>query len=1048
MLFVWIVLLDTVLIYFQDYTPYERFANLSSLRLGAEPAPVFWVVIVAQGVSYLLFARLLIASLPAPARKRRWVTGIIGAPLLFLGTGSFDYGFARLLEGLAGAPGLERAIPLFIITGALSLVSIALFLALARSEGSGRMIASLVPLFIRVFPLALLLGPIVYLVRNLSFIFLMLPLIGPVLEAAFNLWLALWFLRTLALMVKADLLLSAPVRAPSVVAIFSGFLTLVLVSLAVVFVPGPRHNLDAEPVPPLILHNFKVSPSQYDDRGGKVIVSSKLLEVIIGKDPFDIAVLDRSQRVLLSLCTDPDKGADYRGVALNRELRALRAFPLLGPGTLFGSRLRLRSLVMDKADDIRMASGEVMAEHRVDGRPLVVTFSFYDEDILKITVDAGSRSSLYSTSIAFSSSASERFMGLGSGWEGLDRRGTDLDLMTGGGTRLIPQSVSEFFSRATAGRWRLSSGEGPSWPVPFVLVSRGAGIFFAETVDPRIELGTRYPDALRFSGRGGPINLYIIAGATPLDIIRKFGRLTGQRASLPPGTLLPWIEAEAAAKSDASGLSDKMAALRREGISAEYVHLMADSSGGDVSLEGWEDALARGRARGFRFMADDRAEIGPGDEGYEEAAQKGYLVMNRMGLPYLFLTRAGARALIDFMNPAAVKWRGATWQRLAAAGADAVLLGDDCLVPPDSVLYNGDPGLVLRNVYPLLYAKAVSEILGPDRAVFSKRGFAGMERFVPLAWPERLTDGNGGDDLERALAGMLNLSVSAIPAGGPGRADPGPAASFSSQVRAMGPASASPLFILPEAVIPHNKTGASGDLQKEARNLAEMHVRLLPCLYSLVTMQEQDGYPIIQSPALANPGDADAYKAKDQYLLGSGLLVAAASRPGQARQSVYFPPGRWVSLESLAVYRQGVADVPRDSERPLLFLGEGRLLPLYATPFQTLEPVKIKSIPAGALDDEITMMWVSGEPAALALFDGTRVSVRRVGDSIMVKSAGKVKRDFVWRILDCDPALAVFINQIKAAEAQIEYQPRARILTISDVPGPAYDMEVVVKQPG
>jgi len=66
-------------------------------------------------------------------------------------------------------------------------------------------------------------------------------------------------------------------------------------------------------------------------------------------------------------------------------------------------------------------------------------------------------------------------------------------------------------------------------------------------------------------------------------------------------------------------------------------------------------------------------------------------------------------ALVDFTNPAAFAWWRDAHAKLFADGVDAVMTGGDDEVPDDAIAFNGDAGLRLHNVYPLLYGQCVFE---------------------------------------------------------------------------------------------------------------------------------------------------------------------------------------------------------------------------------------------------------------------------------------------------------------------------------------------------
>jgi hypothetical protein len=296
---------------------------------------------------------------------------------------------------------------------------------------------------------------------------------------------------------------------------------------------------------------------------------------------------------------------------------------------------------------------------------------------------------------------------------------------------------------------------------------------------------------------------------------------------------------------------------------------------------------------------------------------------------------------------------------------------------------------------------------------------------------------------------MLNLGMSGVPVTGPGRPPRiSGGASYNTAARGLPAAGAlSPLFILPFGISDAQITpGAGPDSIKAVKDLADMHVRLFPYIYSLAVRQSAEGNPAIQSPLLRYPGGEAWYEAGDQYLLGESLLVVANGSEGNKTRRVRFPPGRWMRLASLKIFRGGEREAPADSRGPLLFLSEGAILPLFEEIFHTFSEAEAESIKTGSPGRDLTLMWISGPSAVFTLYDGTRLSARRVAESIMLKSSGPAERSFTWRVFDCGPPLAVFQNSIRLDESQWDYQERSRVLTIMDVPGPKAEVEVVLKE--
>src|SRR5262249_19685203 len=70
--------------------------------------------------------------------------------------------------------------------------------------------------------------------------------------------------------------------------------------------------------------------------------------------------------------------------------------------------------------------------------------------------------------------------------------------------------------------------------------------------------------------------------------------------------------------------------------------------------------------------------------------------------------------------------------------------------------------------------------------------------------------------------------------------------------------------------------------------------RLMPYLYTLFEEAHRTGAPILRPLLFEYPEDQKAYTLDDEFLLGSGVLVAPIARRGVEYRHVYLPRGSWV----------------------------------------------------------------------------------------------------------------------------------------------------------
>lgn len=1003
---------------------------------------VFWAVSAALVVGMLIKVRLVMLMIPSSCKGTRWLTLLLGFPMAFVGITCFEYSVASLVESSASSEIIRPAMVL--LAGLFASVSISLLVSLGMHEGSGYPPRDLGGVLIRLFPFSAIIGAIAFAVRYLTFLSLSLAFVGPVVMSVVSLGAAVWFFKTLCAMIKTDLPVSPPPRLSLPVAGSAGLVAMAIVGFAVIL-PKPVNNLDAVAVPSIMPPEHSISPDQIEERGGKLVVRSEELTLVVGKSPFEFAVVDRQNRVLLKLCTEKDYSREYQGVALNREFRAVHNFPFMEAGLLVKTRVRMSSLVMEDADELKIDTGEVIAEKRFGYRPLVVSFAFQDEDIIKITVDSGFRSPTRSTSIALYCGDKERFMGLGSGEGLIDYRGRDLDLVTEFGAARFSATGARI-TRHSRGRLNVDVAQGENtWPLPFVYMSRGAGLYMAEAVDPRIEIASRYPNAIRFSGRGGPLTLYLISGEGPVEVSEKFSRMMGERAALSTSALLPWLSL--GWTRDLEAIGAEMEAIRRLGIPAEYVHIpwagICDRQG-DPACTGLPGLIDRGKAMGFRFSFHDQALISVEDEDYQEAVKNGYLVMNRIGLPYYFPSSTGSRVMIDFTNPAAVQWRAGNWKAIKDLGFSAVVLSPDILVPPDSVLYNGESGYVMRNLFPLVYASAVAEALGEETMIFSRLGFSGMEKFVAGVWPTLEYPGWSGEYAKLRLARVTGTSMSGSPIPFIGLPWTN---SFSAkgELRLIESQGLGPYLFLPRKISAVERYQERGlGFLKDVKNIAEMQSRLFPYYYSLINNAESRE-PVMRPLAVLDPTRPNLYRVRDQYLVGGGLFVVPSGRLITKDRMVHFPPGRWLDLTDLSEHQEGEQSIATARPQTLLFLSQGQILPLFAEPFDTFSETSGLEARKGVMDGDMVLYWLFGPQANLTLFDGARASVRMAGESIQIRISGGPARDYSFRIFSCPPPVAVYLGGLRLPPSEWEYLSRSRVLTLSGLAGPEVEAEIVVK---
>lgn len=1039
LVFVLVVSLAVVLMQFKSYNAYDRFYNVRSFFWGAEPSLNAWAVLAVFLLYLFLFGRLIMSVIPSSSSRPRWFSSLVALPAAGILFGALDVCLVLVMDNYSEGR-LAEVLGLFLATGLAACLAASALIIQGVYESAGGVFSKPKELF-KILPLVVICGAVIYALKIASFYLVLVPFAGPALRAAANLTLTLWFFRFPGKRAGGeDIALPRP-PGPSF-AYFFCFLSIITVGMTIV-VPGTPYHPDAEDVPSLAMVKNMLRPV-IEKREDTVIMDSRELMVVIRKEPFSFALLDSSNRkVLLKLLDEKDRSGDYQGIALNLEPKAVAVSPWPGSFKTLTGKVRLSSSSF-AAPEFSFSEDSVTAESRIGVRPVAVTFSFYDEEVLKITLEPGPRSAMRSVSMSFFADEKERFLGIGRTGKAFSLKGKEIDLMAG------PESKSSGsgpgpVSGLTDGRIEFSSGTGGLWPVPFVYFSRGIGVFMAESVDGEIEVQTRYPDAVRFSSRGGPVTFFIIKKNAPLQVLEKYHHMVPPPRRLDPRILAPWSSATLEETCNMRA-SQEMEVLRKNGIPAGNLYVQGLCALSldrlDRNCKGFNNTAAAADELGFELAADDVVWLPPHGADYRQALRQGLLAKNALGLPYHFMTGKGTRTILDFTNHRAMEWRAKRWKRLADMGISTFMLDPHCILPPDAELYNNETGYAMRNFYPVIYGRALQNSFKKDVRISSSLGYPLMETVASMSWTAEGWSENSRRSLEEGIrrgVGPAMAGVQATAAFGPSSIPKG-SANHESMLQRTGLGAMLPLFFVPRGMVDYSESGSRQpvkDLSKPART----HARLFPYFYSLSYKSEREGTPMAFHCALLGR-DEVFFEVNDQFMLGESLLVALPEEPGRKKSTVRFPKGKWTDLSSMKVFKEGVHEVSGNGTRPLMFLREGHLLPLFDEPMQTFTSAGETAKSHVSLDKDVNITWSAGEPADFLLFDGAAISARGSADSMVFRVSGGMARSYTLRVLDCDRPAAIKKNGETLPAYSWKYLERPRILQVSGLKGP--DLEVIM----
>jgi alpha-D-xyloside xylohydrolase len=568
--------------------------------------------------------------------------------------------------------------------------------------------------------------------------------------------------------------------------------------------------------------------------------------------------------------------------------------------------------------------------------------------------------------------------------------------------------------------------------VPFLQSSRGYGLFFHTPAAVTLQLGTPSARAAQVSVDEEMLDLFVIFGATPKEILTEYTRLTG-RATMPPrwafGTWLSRCRYESRAEVEAVA-----ARARAEDVPCDVLHidpawletpnLSCDFVSNETAFPDLAEMIHSLGERGFKVSLWELPYVSSEARRYREAADAGFFLRDDQGQPINAsfgprLAGEHMHAILDFTNPDARRWWQDQHRPWLRAGVDVFKTDFGEGVPEQAHAFNGMTGRTLHNLFPLLYNAAVHEVItqetGRPGMVWGRSGWAGTQRY-PAQW--------GGDpktdawSMASSLRGGLNLALSA-----PGiwahdiGGFYGPPPSPELYIRWAQFGLLSPLARA-HGTTPREPWEFGEEALAIFRRYAKLRVRLNPYLYTMAWEAHEHGWPMLRPLVLEFPDDPIAAWIDDVYLLGARLLVAPIFSESRALVSrkLYLPAGEWFDFWT-GEHITGGAYITRLCELDTipLYVRAGTLLPLGPErPFIGDE-----------LPDELTINVYPGADSTTQVVwdtDGNASILHLQGNKGVWKLDIEGERSVTWSVCWHTGTGIVEADPIRSARATFVYQ--------------------------
>ncbi len=560
-----------------------------------------------------------------------------------------------------------------------------------------------------------------------------------------------------------------------------------------------------------------------------------------------------------------------------------------------------------------------------------------------------------------------------------------------------------------------------NYSVPFIISSKGYGIFFDNPSSGYLDIGKTDPNILEYGVSSGELSFYIIPGKNVDEILRKYQLLVGTQP-IPARWAFGNLMSRFGYRNEKQlmGIVDSM---RNQNIPLDAVILdlfwFGDSIKGTLGNLAWTNhkawpdptkMISKLKNEHINTIIITEPFILNTTPNYEPS--KRYHAVDSSGKPFVLTDfYFGQSGLIDIFRKDAQNWFWSKYKQQITKGV-AGWWGDlgEPEKHPAGIYHNlRDLGFnklfkadEVHNIYghywdKMLFDKYALEYPNVRLFNLNRSGYAGSARYGVFPWSGDVSRSWGG--LQAQLPLMLGMSMSGVPyihadaggfAGGDGDMELYTRwlqfAVFTPVLRPHGTA----LGDLDPGVknIPSEAALYPDPYKSIVRSYIQLRYELLPYNYTLGYEQAKFGKPLVRPLFYFGGYDPELYNANNEFMWGDEILVAPVLEKGATHKKFYLPEGTWFNLISDAQETGGIwQDDKVDLTNIPVFVKEGSFIPM----FESDHNIKSSSDYNGK---EVTIKYYpSSKESSFIMFDddGTTNNTLAKGKYELLKFDGVTK---------------------------------------------------------
>ena len=488
------------------------------------------------------------------------------------------------------------------------------------------------------------------------------------------------------------------------------------------------------------------------------------------------------------------------------------------------------------------------------------------------------------------------------------------------------------------------------------------GIFFDNSFRSFFDMGKSFEDRIYFGAVGGQIQYYFILGENIKEVVYEYSNLTG-RMDMPPLWSLGYQQNRFSYLNE-NEVREIANTFKEKSIPIDVIYLDIDYMDGFrvmtfkvPEFENPKELIKDLKINGIKTITilDPGVKVDQNYGIYKRGLEGNHFTKKQDGSIFVGYVWPNESAFPDFSNDKCRQW----WKQelktfISKYDIDGIwndmnepcVFNNDFKTMTDECLHNSDYGVIEHKEFHNRYGfemsrcsyEAQNELNSNIRSFSMTRAtYAGGQRYSSIWTGDNMSLWS---QMRMSISMNANLGISGFSFVGNDVGGFGLDCTEELFIRWMQLGTFLPIYRNHSNMYTRRQEPWSFGKRAEeiVKRAIELRYQLLPYIYTCFYESHQYGLPVFRPLIMEYEKDENVLNIKEQFMIGSNLLICPVLHKGERSKIVYLPKGQWYNYNTNEVFEgESRYKFQCNLDQILFFVKAGSIIPTYEEKYMNVD---------------------------------------------------------------------------------------------------------------